>query len=125
MSRSITEFLNSKKVELSSSKIELAGVKDVIRVRDGVLKDITNLDKEQSSLNDLESKLFNAQKEYVKNVRLTETGISLLENTAKDFQKQADDLGLGNQPIVTGTIKEAKSLTAKIKNHTDKASRIK
>lgn len=125
MSNKLIEFLNSKKVELSSEKVELAGIKDVIRVRDGVLKDISNLDKEQSALNDLESKLFNAQKEYKKNVRLTQGGISLLENTAKDFQKQADDLGLGNQPIVTGTIKEAKSLTAKIKNHIYKASRIK
>ena len=125
INKGVFSKLPSQEVELSAEKVELQSVADIERIRKGVIEDINRLDAEKTKLNDLQSQYFNAQREYKKNVGLTEAGIGLLEKAANDFAKKASELGLGNQPIVTGALNEAKSLKAKMKSHTDNAKRIK
>jgi hypothetical protein len=110
-------LFSEEKVELSSEKVELKNVKEIQRIQDGVSKDFDILDKELGKLYDKRKELDKFQKEYNELVSQVEAGIGLLEKNVMDFKKDADALGLGNAPIIQGTLKEAKSRRNQLKRY--------
>lgn len=111
------KLFSNEKVELSSEKVELKNVKEIMRIQDGVSNDFDILDKELGKLNDKRKELDKFQKEYNSLVSQVEAGIGLLEKTVADFKKEADALGLGNAPIIQGTLKEASSRRNQLKRY--------
>lgn len=111
------KLFTEKPVELSSESVELKNVKEIQRINDGVAKDFDMLDKELGKLYDKRKELDNFQKDYNELVSQVEAGIGLLEKNVMDFKKDADALGLGNAPIIQGTLKEAKSRRNQLKRY--------
>lgn len=115
--RVFAKLSKEESVELKAEKVELKDVKTITKLLEGFKKDIASLEKEQDKLNQLFSKYYNAQKEYNKQVPLTEAGYGLVEQAVKEFEEKIRQLGLDpkDQPIIKGAISEIKSLKAMMK----------
>jgi len=86
-----------------------------------IQKNIDDAKKELSKLSDLKQKFINNSKalddtikEFSSQKRNVEISVNFINNSAKELEQKAKDLGLGNQPIVTGARSEAQNVSKQI-----------
>ena len=116
MSNNITKFLNSRVIELSGQKIELANLSD--------------LKTAFKSLNSLEDKVLSTTSDFgdlkrklIKENQDLDSEISKSQKTLIEFKKQASELGLSANSVkeftdleimvnsVLGTVKDVNTIT--------------
>ena len=92
MSRNITEFLNSKKVELSSNRIELGLAEDIAKEISNANSDIKNYLQSATSISTLASKAATSGDAYVKTAVKIDKIMTTMKVKATELGLKAEDI---------------------------------
>ena len=101
---------SESELELSAEKVDLMTVKEITKSISLAEKNIDDLKSMKIKLNDLRQAVFQFEKDFKSEVMQVKGRIDYVERTAEAFNKEAEKLGLGNQPIVANTLKYVKTL---------------
>jgi len=99
MNNRIVEFLNSKKVELKSEKIELANLGDIEKIHKDISKSNTDLKGSILTYRSFESALIKKYKELEAELKNNIALNSKADSMKSELKKKIQDLGLNIKDV--------------------------
>ena len=90
----ITEFLNSRKVELASEKVELGIVEVIDRFKKEALADVAKVTKDFGAIKAQADKLNAVYKYWSAMAKMPDNKIKLISAQVTQFEKLAKELGI-------------------------------
>ena len=102
MKSNITNFLNSKSVELKSQKIELANLNEVVSIHKEISKSNTDLKGNILTYRSFESALIKKYKELEAELKNNINLNAKADSIKSELKKQIQDLGLNIKDVKEG-----------------------